>query len=97
VAADHLGQVQRSVFTKACIERAIHITRIGLQTILDRSLLSLDLENAFNTISRRSFLAKLYKNLDLHPIISLAEMTYSRDSTVYYFHPKYASLLYGTV
>jgi hypothetical protein len=68
VAADHLGHVQRSVFTKAGIERAIHTTRIGLQTILDCNLLSLDLENAFNTISRRNFLAELYKNPDLHPI-----------------------------
>jgi hypothetical protein len=53
VAADHLGHVQRSVFTKVGIERAIHTTRIGLQAILDCSLLSLDMENAFNTISRQ--------------------------------------------
>jgi hypothetical protein len=92
-----LGHVQRSVFTKAGIERAIHTTRIGLQTILDCSLQSLDSENAFNTISGRSFLAKLYNNPDLRPIISLVEMIYSRDSTVYYFDPDDASLLYGTV
>jgi hypothetical protein len=97
VAADHLGHVQRSIFTKAGIERAIQSTRIGLQTIPDCSLLTLDLENAFNTISRRSFLAELYNNPDLHPIIQLVEMTYSRDSTVYYFDPKDASLLHGTV
>jgi hypothetical protein len=71
VAADHLGLVQRSVFTKAGIERAIHTTRIGLQAIPDCNLLSLDLGNAFNTISRRSFLAELYKNHVLHPIIPL--------------------------
>jgi hypothetical protein len=35
VAADHLGPVQRSVFTKAGIERAIHTTRIGIQAIPD--------------------------------------------------------------
>jgi hypothetical protein len=51
VAADQLGHVQRSVSTKAHIERAIHTIRIGLQTIPDCSLLSLDQENAFNTIS----------------------------------------------
>jgi hypothetical protein len=53
------------------------------------------LENAFNTISGRSFLAELYNNPDLHPIIPLVEMTYSRDSTVYHFNPNDASLLYG--
>jgi hypothetical protein len=59
---------------------------------------SLDLENAFNTISRRSFLAELYKNHDLHPIIPLVEMMYSsRESTVYYFDPDDASLVHGTV
>ena len=93
VAADHLGHVHRSVFTKAGIERAIHTTRIGLQAIPDCNLLSLDLGNAFNTISRRSFLAELYKN----PDIPLVEMIYSRDSTVYYFDPNDASLLHGTV
>jgi hypothetical protein len=76
VAPDHVGHVQRSVFTKDGIERAIHTTRIGLQVIFDCSLQSLDLENAFNTISRRSFLAKLYKSPDWHPIIPLVEMTY---------------------
>jgi hypothetical protein len=97
VAADHWGHVQISVFTKVGIERAIHTTRIGLQTIPDCSLLSLDLKNAFNIISRRSFLAKPYKNVDLHHIIPLVEMLYLRDSTVNYFDPKDASLLYGTV
>jgi hypothetical protein len=61
VAADHMGHVQKSAFTKASIERAIPPTRIGLHTILDCIDLSLDLENAFNTNSRRSFLAELYK------------------------------------
>jgi hypothetical protein len=56
-----------------------------------------DLENAFHTISRRSFLADLYKNHDLHLIIPLVEMIYSRDSTVYYFDPNDASLVHGTV
>jgi hypothetical protein len=42
----------------------------------------LDLEKAFNTISRPSFLAELYKNPELHLIIPLVEMIYSRDSTV---------------
>jgi hypothetical protein len=74
IAADHVGHVQRSVFTKAGIERAIHTTRIGLQAIPDCSLLSLDLENALNTISRRSFPAELYKNPDLHPIIPLVDI-----------------------
>jgi hypothetical protein len=96
-AADHLGHVQRSYFTKAGIQRAIHTTCIGLQVIHDCSLLRLDLENAFNTISRRSFFADLYKNPDLHPIIPLVEMIYRRDSTVYYFDPNDASLLHGTV
>jgi hypothetical protein len=86
------------VFTKASIERAIHTTRIGLQTILDCSLLSLDLEKAFNTVSRRSFLAEFFKNPNMHPIIPLVEMIYSRDSTVYYFDPNDdASLFYGAV
>jgi hypothetical protein len=97
VAADHLGYVKRSVYTKASIERAIHTTRIGLQNIPDCSLFSLDLEKAFNTISRRRFLAKLYNNSDLHHVIPLVEMIYSRDSTVYYFDPKDVSLLHGTV
>jgi hypothetical protein len=58
----------------------------------------LDQENAFNTIiSRRSFVAELYKNPDLHPIVPLVEMIYSRDSIAYYFDPHDASLLYGTV
>jgi hypothetical protein len=56
----------------------------------------MDLENAFNTISRLSILLELYKNTDLHPIIiPLAEMIYSRDSTVYYIYPNDASLLHG--
>jgi hypothetical protein len=96
-AADHMGHVQRSVFTKVGIERAIHTTRIDLQTIPYCSLLSLDMENAFNTNPRRSSIAKLYKNLDLHPIIPLVEMIYSRDSAVYYYDPNDASLLHGTV
>jgi hypothetical protein len=50
------------------------------------------MENALNTISRRSFLAELYKNPDLHPIFPLVEMIYSRDSTVHYFDPNDASL-----
>jgi hypothetical protein len=79
------------------IERAIHTSRIGLQAILDCNLPSLDLENAFNTISRRSFLAELYKNPDLHPIIPLVEMIYSRDSAAYYFDPNDASVMHGTV
>jgi hypothetical protein len=33
VAADHLGPVERSVFTKAGIEREIHTTRIGLKPL----------------------------------------------------------------
>jgi hypothetical protein len=97
VAADHLGHVQRSVFTKLGIERAIHTIRIGLQAIPDCSLQSLDMENAFNNISRRSFLAELYKNPDLHPVNPLVEMIYSRDSTVSYFDPNDASLLHGMV
>jgi hypothetical protein len=48
------------------------------------------MENAFNTISRRSFLAELYKNPHLHPIIPLVEM-------IYYFDPNDASFLHGTV
>jgi hypothetical protein len=51
----------------------------------------LGIENAFNTISRLSFLAELYKNPDLQPIIPLLEMIYSRDSTVYHFDPNDAS------
>jgi hypothetical protein len=83
------------VFTKVGTERAIHTNRIGLQAIPDCSLLRLDQENAFNTISR-SFFAKLYKNHDLHPIIPFVEMIYSRNSTVHYFDPNDASLLHGT-
>jgi hypothetical protein len=50
VAGDHVGHVhQRQIFSKDDIERAIHITRVGLQTISVCSLLSLDQENAFNT------------------------------------------------
>jgi hypothetical protein len=45
-------------------------------------LLTLDLENAFHTISHRSFLVELYQCPALHPIISLVEMIYSWDSTV---------------
>jgi hypothetical protein len=61
------------------------------------NLISLNLENAFNTNSRRIFLAEFNKNPDLHPIIPLVEIIYSRDSTVYYFDPNDASLFYGTV
>jgi hypothetical protein len=43
------------------------------------------------------FLGEMYKNPDMHSIIPLVEMIYSRDSTVYYFDPKDAPLLYGTV
>jgi hypothetical protein len=57
----------------------------------------LDLDNAINTISRRIFLAELYKNPDLHPIMPSVEMIYSRDSTVYYFDPNDASLPHSTV
>jgi hypothetical protein len=57
----------------------------------------LNLKTAVNTISRRNFLAQLDKNPDLHPIIPLVEMTYSRDSAVNYFDPNDASLLHGTV
>jgi hypothetical protein len=99
VAADHLSHVQRSVFTKVGTERAIHITRIGFQTILDlqpNKLGASDLENAFNTTSRRGLLAELYKNPDLHPNIPLVEMIYSRDSMMYHFDPNDASLLYCT-
>jgi hypothetical protein len=71
VAADHTGSVQRSVITKARIERAKNTTRIGLQTIQDCSLLSLDVETPSNTISRQSFRSELYKSHDLHPIIPL--------------------------
>jgi hypothetical protein len=53
-----MGLVQRSVFTKASIERAIYTTRIGLKAILDCNLLSMDIENAFNIIS----LYKMNKN-----------------------------------
>jgi hypothetical protein len=55
------------------------------------------MENAFNTISRRSFLTELYKNPELHPIIPLVDMIYSRDSTVYHFGPNDALILHGTV
>jgi hypothetical protein len=54
----------------------MHTTGIGLHTIHDCNFLSLEPENAFNTISCRSFLAELYKNRDLHPIIPLVEMIY---------------------
>jgi hypothetical protein len=63
VATDHMGPVQRYVFTKDGIERAIHTTRVGLKTTLDYSLLSLDMENAFNAISRRIFLAEVFNFL----------------------------------
>jgi hypothetical protein len=56
----------------------------------------LDLENAFNTISRRSSLAELYKNPDLHPIVQLVEMIFT-GLTVYNFDPDDASLLYGAI
>jgi hypothetical protein len=97
VAAELLGHVQRSVFTEAGIERATHANCIGLQTIRDCNLRSLDLENALNTISSRSFLPELYLNPALHPSIPLVEMIHSWDFTVSYFDPNDASLLYGTV
>jgi hypothetical protein len=97
VAADHMGHVQRSVFTKGGTERAVHTTCVGLQVVPDCNLLSMDLENAFTTISRRSYLTELYTNPDLHPIIPLVEMIYSWDSTVYHFDRNDASLLHGTV
>jgi hypothetical protein len=62
-------------------------------------MLSLDLKNAFNIISRRTFFAELllHKNPELHLGIPLVEMIFSRDSNVYCFDPNDASLLYGTV
>jgi hypothetical protein len=60
IAADQMGHVQRSVFTKARIKRAIPTTRKGLHTTHDCSLLSLDMGNSRNTISRQRFLAELY-------------------------------------
>jgi hypothetical protein len=92
-----MGPVQRYVFIKGGFERAIHITRIGLMAIPFCSLQSLDMENAFNTISRRRFFAELHKNPDLPRIIPLVEMICSRDCIVNYFDPYYASLLYCTV
>jgi hypothetical protein len=96
LVADHMGHVERFVFTKAGIER-VTTTCIGLHTMLDCNLRILDLENTFNTISRRAFLAELCKNPDLHPTIPLVEMIHSRDYAVYYFDPNDASLLYGTI
>jgi hypothetical protein len=57
----------------------------------------LELENTLNTISRRSFLAELYKDPDLHPIIPLVDMIYSRDSKMCYFDSNDASFLFGAV
>jgi hypothetical protein len=97
VAVDHMGNVQTSIFTKSGIERAMDTTRIGLQTIPYCNLLSLDLENAVNIISHLSFLVELCKRPDLHPIIPLVEIIYSRGSNVYCFNLSDASLWYGTV
>jgi hypothetical protein len=60
-------------------------------------LLNLDLENAFNTNFRRSFLAELYKNPDIRPMIPLVEMIYPRYSTMYYFNLSDASAMHGTI
>jgi hypothetical protein len=57
----------------------------------------LDLENAFNTISRLAFLAELYKCQALHTIILLVEILDSRHSIVYNFDPAESLTLYGTV
>jgi hypothetical protein len=84
VAADHMGHVQRSAFIKARIERAIHTTRIGLQTILDCSLLS------FQHRFLPEFPCRVVQEYRL-------AMTYSRDSTVYSFDPNKSSLLHGMV
>jgi hypothetical protein len=46
-----LAHVQRSVFTKAGIERAIHTTCNGLQTISDCVLLSMDMETSSTPFS----------------------------------------------
>jgi hypothetical protein len=74
-----MGHVQRSIFTKAGIERTIHTIRTGLEAIIHCSLLSLYLAKAFNnTISRLIFLLELCKNPSLHPIIPLVEMIYLR-------------------
>jgi hypothetical protein len=65
---------------------------IGLKGLPDCSLLNLDLENAFNTIPRWSFLvAELYKRHDRHPVVPLVEMGSSRDSNVYNFDPTQSS------
>jgi hypothetical protein len=55
------------------------------------------MENAFNTISRRGFLAEMCKNHDLKHVIPFVDTIYSRDSKVYHFDPNEASLLHGTV
>jgi hypothetical protein len=57
----------------------------------------LNMETALNTISRRSFLAELCKNVDLSHIIPLVEMIFSRDSIVFYFDTNDALLVNGTV
>jgi hypothetical protein len=77
--------------------RAIHATRICLQIIHYCSLLSLFLKIALNTLSRRSLLAEMCTNPDMHPIIPLAKMVYPRYFNVYNFHPNDASFMYGTV
>jgi hypothetical protein len=48
-AADHVGPIQRFVFTKVGIERAIHTTCLGLNAIHDCNLLSLDMETPSTT------------------------------------------------
>jgi hypothetical protein len=57
------------VFIKAGIERAIHTNRIGLQDLPDCSLLSLDLENAFNTnFSAEVFLLNYTNDMPFTPL-----------------------------
>jgi hypothetical protein len=85
------------MFTKVSIEIAVDTTHIGIQTLPDCSLLSLDLENAFSTISRLSFLAEINKYHARHPVIPLVEIIYSRDSIVYYCDPTESSAFHGTI
>jgi hypothetical protein len=56
---EHLGNVQRSLFTKVGIEKVVPTICIVLQALSDCSQLSFDVENTLYTVFRRRFLTEL--------------------------------------
>jgi hypothetical protein len=76
-SVDHLmGTLERDILSKADVEGATLTIRVGFHVLPNGNMFSADLENAFYTVSRLSFLAELYIYPALHPIILVASIIY---------------------